>query len=164
MRIFSFFRRTCTVPGGSLINPNHRPLYVALVSRVVYHLYPDDFAVVYSGIDYSVSTQALDAKIIARICKIEKLDWRAWSFFSLMTALHNSGLKEGEYGFANVLLKPKVKQIKTEGLLPIACPNIVKDDFADFINCLYDPDDPGFPPFDYYPPPPGEPEDEDQAL
>lgn len=171
MKIFPFFNRTCTVPGGSLLHPANsldrphpQPLRLALTSRVAYQVYEDDLAVVFSGIDRSVSTQHFSPEIIETICQREQIDPRAWSFFNLLTMRHSFSLQDGDSEYVAIMLQviepprtmvgnipllgPTGRKIVIQGCVPVDCPEIVYCDFEDYIEYLHDPDDPAFPPLE----------------
>ncbi len=142
MKSIAFFSRTCTVPGGSKVNPEGGPLRQALISRVVYHVYAEDRAIVYSGIDLGMPTKVAARRIIELILAREKLEPAGWSFFDLLTSMHGDDVEPGEYEFHVVSWRLEENQVIIEGSVEIDCPEVVYDRFDRYINSQYyaDPD------------------------
>ncbi len=141
MKTIMFFSRTCTVPGGSKVNPEGGPLHQALISRVVYHVYAEDRAIVYSGIDRGMPTNVAARRIIELIAANEKLEPAGWSFFDLRTSMHSDDVDPGDYEFHVISWRLDGGQIIVEGSATIDCPEMVYDQFDRYINSSYYADD-----------------------
>lgn len=136
MKSLEFFSRTYTEPGGSAFHPNNQPLTQVARSRVVYLLYPEDRAVVYSGIDEGVPTNVAAKTIIELILAAEKFDPDGWSFFDLVTNLQGSnGPDEGDVEFHLISWRHGQGSIIIEGSILLDCPSRVAQNFARFIGC-----------------------------
>lgn len=137
MKRLTYFSRTCTVPGGSKVNPEGGPLHVVLLSRVAYRVYADDRAVVYSGIDRGMPTKVAVKQIIELIAAREQIDPAGWSFFDLITSMHTDELDPGEFELHLISWRVDGGTMIVEGSIEVDCPDLVLDDFDTYINRAY---------------------------
>lgn len=129
-----YFFRSYRAPGDNLptldgSTPNH-----AIMARAYYRVYPDVQAVVYTGIDRTIPTNAFSHRIIGMIAEREGLDPLAYSWFDLQTHMQDLTIASGELRYYAVLLKPGVTPIAGECAIIVECPTVVRNDFERYIN------------------------------
>lgn len=134
MGMIRYFFRTYRAPGDNLptldgSTPNH-----AIMARAYYRVYPDVQAVVYTGIDQTMPTNAFAHKIIGMIAEREGIDPLAYSWFDLQTCMQDITIDSGDFRYYAVLLKPGVTPIMGECAIVVDCPPIVCTDFERYIN------------------------------
>lgn len=149
MKSIRYFYRSYAVPGEALSAMIGEPMRSAVIARAHYCVYPHSRAIIYTGLDRTVPTNALPHDIIRLIAAKENLNPHEYSWFDLQTVMQDEHIKCGNYKFLLVLIRANSAPAQAEYVVAIECPDDIQEQFAPYICSKFYGDDIGFTPAEF---------------